>query len=224
MTDNKFFDGAFDRGTSFDYQVDEVVHTCEYHLPFYLALATLGQEVAVGSLCVSFEMTDAEKEASHFPLHIYGDRKMYGEVSLDLMIIPGTGVWLIETLWGDGKQERKWSEAGLSYLERALGRPHTQMPVRRAFFRVKDEPAAPKLRGLPPTMVYGPDDYPRVAHELISRLPADHAFDDVDDFIRELLGAGIWLDAKGPTSVYHCDWNIPTWLDDRLSLDAKMAS
>lgn len=191
INEKTFHNGAFLLGAPVERDVVEEDYACEYSLESYLAHATAGQAVGVGTLHVSVEAD--EGEGSEFAA------QTYWTYMIPLVIIPGVGVWICGPLFDS-------SDGGVDELRELLAdvleRPESD-------FHVANIKMSPDGRHRGPD-VFETSIFADVAGTLAGRVMPHPDFDRLID---DLLGVGDWVDAKAG---FYDDWEIPTWLAETI--------
>lgn len=212
-----FFDGNFSAGVVRPREIVERDYPCEYTLLDYLVAATAGEEIAVGCLFVSEAMTREQHEEVWPGLPWNPDAVGHANYEVNLLAIPGVGIWVCEPVFRSGAEAHERLTGQLKVLERALGRPLDELPIEPALVHLLDD-VTPDLRGVDPRFFYDTTTFAHVAESFGKRRSRDYAPASVDAALRELLQVGEWVDSKDGTGFD--DFPLPRWLAERTRTPA----
>ncbi len=212
-----FFDGTFHVGEDVDLHVVERDPVCEIAMIHYMAVATIGQEVAVGQLYVEEPITHDEYRRRNPGDWLSPGCQPLAARWLNLVIFPGVGVWVCEPVYDSAGEAWERLEDRLGLVERILERPLQELPVEPAVFATFED-RVPDLRGVDPRYFYDIGTYATLAQSLEKRMPQLWLPPTVDELIPKLLAAGKWRDSKTPEQLQN--WPTPRWLVDDLDLPA----
>lgn len=213
---NTFFDGAFHVGDAdADYLVEDPYYASEYSMMTHLAVATAGDEVAVGTLCISEPMSHEEYRRHNNGVPLSRNCEVYTDWFIDVVIVPGVGVWVCQPVFDSAHVAWEHVPPRLEVLERALERPLTELPIQPALVATLFD-AEVDLRGVDPLYFYDVETYRDVTESLTKRMPGTWLPNTVDAVIEELLRVGHWIDAKNPDDLIR--WPIPAWLADMVDV------
>jgi hypothetical protein len=191
-----FVRGPFELGEPQSFATTPNDYATEFAAREYLAVATLGQPVAVGTLSYEVELP----EPGAFAMHM-----------IDLAVVPGRGVWALVPVFRDYRTALDTMAYVRQALEAALERPLGDLPLAFAFVPVTERVAVRRPNAIDPATVYGHEIYRDVAGTL--RPTGEPAA--VDELVERLLEVGDWLDGKQLAVDVTMD-NLPEWLGLQL--------
>ncbi len=200
-----FRDGTFALGEPEIFRVVDNDYPTEYAAADYLAVATLGRPLAVGSVHLSIPMTET-------PSHRDEPAVAWTVHELDLAIMPGRGVWLLAPFFETWRQPVRHTTRARAVIGQVLGRDPATLPLSVAYLPVLGcEIVAPRPDSVGPQEVYSPTLF---ADPLAGLRPSASP-QDADALVAEILDAGPWLDNKSARHLDSVD-AIPAWLADLL--------
>lgn len=194
-----FRDGTFEVGERQLFDVVLEDYPTEYAAGEYLAIATLGQPIAVGTV--------------HLPIPSritlpYGGGTGDGWTlhELDLAVVPGRGVWQLEPVFDDWVEPVRRVARVREALAKLLGRVPRSLSM--AYVPVLGREIAARR----PDSVRYEDVYsPTLFLDPISYLRPSAAAEDADALITRILEVGNWIDTKANDHLDLID-TIPAWL------------
>lgn len=200
-----FADGTFEIGEHQRFHVVREDFPTEYAAGEYLAIATLGQPIAVGTVHLHVP--------SRYTLpHRRGPVNGWKVYELDLAIVPGRGVWQLEPVFAEWVEPVRRAAQARRALEKLLGEEPGALPLSMAYIPVLGrEIAASRPDSVPLDSVYSPTLFAEPLTGLRTTVDPRAA----DALVTRILEVGTWIDGKSDDRVDFLD-AIPAWLADLL--------
>lgn len=194
-----FRDGTFEVGERQLFDVVPEDFPTEYSAGEYLAIATLGQPIAVGTV--------------HLPIpsritlpHGGGTSDGWTLHELDLAIVPGRGVWQLEPVFDDWVEPVRHAARARNALAKLLGGDPPSLSM--AYVPVLGrEIAQSRPDGVRDDDVYSPTLFSDPIECLRPSAPPE----DADALVTRILEVGNWIDTKSNDRLDLID-TIPEWL------------
>ena len=212
MNANTFYNGLLHRGAPLGRDVVECDYPCDYSVPIYLAVATEGEEIGIGSLCLEMRPPEPGEE-------LPGGAYVHSR-NVPLVIIPDVGVWIVQPVFGSARKAFDTARQLLEFTEYVLDSPG--IPVHIAQFAATDD-ARVDLRGVDPKYFFDTFTYANLRQALAARLRTSPDPAEVTAVIDELLMFGEWFDLKAPEAGELREAAIPRWLAEVLAPERAAA-
>lgn len=212
MESNTFYNGMLHRGSPLGRDVVECDYPSDHSVPLYLAVATEGEEIGVGSLCLEMRPPHPGEDLPSGPY--------VPAWNIPLLIIPDIGVWVVQPVFGSARKALEQARQMVANIEFALESPG--IPVHIALF-ASSEAQRVDLRGVDPKYFFDTFTYANLRQSLAARLRTTPDPVEVTAVIDELLLCGEWFDLKAPEASELREAAIPRWLAEVLAPQAAAA-